>query len=223
MAYTFRFRPSGLVAEPLMTVGLPVDLPRTNATPLPQEQEPLTISLDSRGRIFLQETEVEMNALVPQLRAIMRNHPPGQPERRIFIRGDRTISYGRVMELMGTVSAAGFSRVVLLAEQPQGRVAVAEPRPRAGGANPSPEYPPASRLRGEQGRVTLLVQVDMAGRVAGVSVLNSSGFPALDRAAEAAVRRWEFDPATQEGRPVFSTTTVGINFRLDQDASATRR
>jgi biopolymer transport protein TolR len=112
-----------MVAAPLMTVGVPVDLPRTNATPLNQEQEPLTITVDSQGRIFLQETEVPMENLVPQLQAIMRNQPQGQPERRIFVRGDRAISYGRVMEVMGTVSAAGFSRVALLAEQPGGRPA----------------------------------------------------------------------------------------------------
>jgi protein TonB len=93
--------------------------------------------------------------------------------------------------------------------------AVTPARPLSGASNPSPSYPQASRLRGEQGRVSLLVQVDMAGRVMGVSVLNSSGFPALDRAAEEAVRRWRFEPATQDGRPVFATATVGITFRLE--------
>ena len=126
-----------MVAAPLMTVGVPVDLPRTNATPLPQEQEPLTITVDSQGRIFLQETEVPMDGLVPQLQAIMRNQPQGQPERRIFVRGDRAISYGRVMEVMGTVSAAGFSRVALLAEQPQGRAATPAPQARPPAAQPA--------------------------------------------------------------------------------------
>ena len=113
-----------MVAAPLMTVGVPVDLPRTNASPLNQEQEPLTITVNSEGKIFLQETEVELGSLVPQLQAILQAQPSGgqggQPERRIFVRGDRAISYGRVMEVMGTVSAAGFPRVALLAEQPQG-------------------------------------------------------------------------------------------------------
>ena len=126
-----------MVAAPLMTVGVPVDLPRTNATPLPQEQEPLTITVDSQGRIFLQETEVPMEGLVPQLQAIMRNQPQGQPERRIFVRGDRAISSGRVMEVMGTVSAAGFSRVALLAEQPQGRAATPAPQARPPAAQPA--------------------------------------------------------------------------------------
>ncbi|WP_270938910.1 protein TolR, partial [Falsiroseomonas oryzae] len=116
-----------MVAAPLMTVGVPVDLPRTTASPLNQEQEPLTITVDSQGRIFLQETEVPIDNLVPQLQAIMRNQPRDQPERRIFVRGDRAISYGRVMEVMGTVSAAGFSRVALLAEQPQGARPAGQP------------------------------------------------------------------------------------------------
>jgi biopolymer transport protein TolR len=135
-----------MVAAPLMTTGVPVDLPRTNATPLNQEQEPLTISVDSQGRIFLQETEVQMDGLVPQLQAIMRNQPQGQPERRIFVRGDRAISYGRVMEVMGTVSAAGFSRVALLAEQPQGRPAAQPAQPARPQAQP-PARPPAQQGR----------------------------------------------------------------------------
>ncbi|MGG5811912.1 protein TolR [Falsiroseomonas sp. CW058] len=123
-----------MVAAPLMTVGVPVDLPRTNATPLNQEQEPLTITVNPEGRIFLQETEVQLEGLVAQLQAILgsQQQQPGQPERRIFVRGDRAISYGRVMEVMGTVSAAGFTRVALLAEQPQGRPAAA----------PAPAQPP---------------------------------------------------------------------------------
>ena len=135
-----------MVAAPLMTTGVPVDLPRTNATPLNQEQEPLTISVDSQGRIFLQETEVPMEGLVAQLQAILRNQPQGQPERRIFVRGDRAISYGRVMEVMGTVSAAGFSRVALLAEQPQGRPA-AQPAQPARPQGQQPARPPAQQGR----------------------------------------------------------------------------
>ena len=129
-----------MVTAPLMTVGVPVDLPRTNASQLNQEQEPLTVSVTADGKIFLQETEVSMEGLVPQLQAIMRNQQPGQPERRIVVRGDRAINYGRVMEVMGTVSSAGFSRVALLAEQPQ---------PAAGAARraapPRPAQQPAGR------------------------------------------------------------------------------
>ncbi len=106
-----------MVAAPMMTSGVPVDLPRTAAQPLAQEQEPLTITVNAEGRVFLQETEVPLESLVARLRAIAAEQRPGAPERRIFVRGDRAISYGRVMEVMGTISAGGFTRVALLAEQ----------------------------------------------------------------------------------------------------------
>jgi biopolymer transport protein TolR len=131
-----------MVAAPLMTVGVPVDLPRTQASALNQETEPLTISVNAEGKIFLQETEVEMENLVPQLQAILRNQPQGQPERRIFVRGDRGISYGRVMEVMGTVGSAGFTRVALLTEQPQGRPAATPVAPA-----PAPQQPQQGRPR----------------------------------------------------------------------------
>ncbi|MDB5413641.1 MAG: protein TolR [Rubritepida sp.] len=128
-----------MVAAPMMTSGVPVDLPRTSAQPLNQEQEPLTISVDPQGRIFLQETEVQLDGLVTQLQAIGQTQQAGQPERRIFVRGDRAISYGRVMEVMGTISAGGFTRVALLAEQ-------ANPGPRA--AAPAAARPAAPAPRG---------------------------------------------------------------------------
>ncbi len=95
--------------------------------------------------------------------------------------------------------------------------AVVPPRPLAGASNPAPGYPYASRIRGEQGRVTLLVQVDPAGRVVDLSVLASSGFPALDEVALRTVRGWRFQPATQGGEAVFSTAPVSITFRLEGD------
>jgi biopolymer transport protein TolR len=110
-----------MVAAPLMTVGVPVDLPKTQATALNQDNEPITISVNPEGNIFLQETEVPLEGLVGQLQAIAGAQAPGAEERRIFVRGDRAISYGRVMEVMGTISAGGFSKVALLAEQPTPR------------------------------------------------------------------------------------------------------
>jgi protein TonB len=95
------------------------------------------------------------------------------------------------------------------------RGAVILPRPSTSAANPSPTYPVASRRRGEQGRVTLLVQVDPSGRVLDLAVLGSSGHAALDEEAARTVRRWRFEPATQDGRAVFSTATVNITFRLE--------
>lgn len=93
--------------------------------------------------------------------------------------------------------------------------AVRPARPLSGANNPSPEYPYRSRIRGEQGSVALLVQVDPEGRVVDLSVLRSSGFPALDEAAEKAVRHWRFEPAIRDGAAVFSSATVAITFRLD--------
>ena len=86
-----------------------------------------------------------MEELVPRLQAIMRNQPAGQPERRIFVRGDRTIAYGKVMEVMGTIAAAGFTRVALLAEQPSGAA-------RPAGAAPASPPRPAGRTGAQQSR-----------------------------------------------------------------------
>ncbi len=122
-----------MVAAPLMTVGVPVDLPKTQASALNQDNEPITITVNPEGKIFLQETEVPLENLVAQLQAIVGANSqgtasgPNAQERRIFVRGDRAISYGRVMEVMGVISAGGFSKVALLAEQPAGRPAAAAP------------------------------------------------------------------------------------------------
>lgn len=135
-----------MVAAPLMTVGVPVDLPKTAAQPLNQESEPLTITVNPEGKIFLQETEVALDGLVPRLQAIMREQPQGAPERRIFVRGDKAISYGKVMEVMGTIAGAGFTRVALLAEQPSApRPGASAPAARPGAAPSRPATPPASQ------------------------------------------------------------------------------
>jgi len=102
-----------MVTAPLLTAGVQVDLPKTQAATLAGKDEPLSISVDSQGRIFLQETEVELGALAPRLIAITHNNP----DARIFVRGDKAISYGRVMEVMGTVNAAGFTKVALVTER----------------------------------------------------------------------------------------------------------
>ena len=95
--------------------------------------------------------------------------------------------------------------------------AVLPARQRPGAANAPPEYPHASRIRNEQGRVSLRVEIDAAGRVSGARVLVSSGYPALDQAAIQAVRQWRFEPAMRDGEPVFSTTSIGITFELEGD------
>ncbi len=105
-----------MITAPLLTVGVSVDLPKTEASALPGADEPLTITVDAEGKIYVQETEVTVDRLVPRLVAIIEATRRDVP--RIFIRGDRAINYGRVMEVMGTINAAGFTRVALLAESP---------------------------------------------------------------------------------------------------------
>ena len=104
-----------MVTAPLLTVGVPVDLPKTEASMLPGKDEPLVITIDGMGRVFLQETEIELEKLVPRLRAITAN----KQNTRIFVRGDRSVFYGQVMEVMGTVNAAGFAKVALIVELPE--------------------------------------------------------------------------------------------------------
>ena len=104
-----------MVTAPLLTVGVPVDLPKTEAAQLTDEIEPLVVTVREDGTIFLQETEVAADQLVPRLMAVTG----AKPDTRIVVRGDRRIAYGSVMEVMGMVSSAGFSRVALLAELPE--------------------------------------------------------------------------------------------------------
>jgi biopolymer transport protein TolR len=102
-----------MVAAPLLTVGVPVDLPQTKAPAITEQKEPLVITVNSEGKLFLQNAAIEDEELVPRLQAITKNNP----EADIYVRGDRAINYGRVMEVMGMVSAAGFTKVSLITEQ----------------------------------------------------------------------------------------------------------
>jgi biopolymer transport protein TolR len=99
-----------MVTAPLLTVGVEVNLPKTKANSLPGNDEPLTISVDRTGQIFLQETELELETLVPRLLAITGENP----DARIFIRGDENIDYGLIMKVMGTINAAGYRKVGLV-------------------------------------------------------------------------------------------------------------
>ena len=105
-----------MVAAPLMTSGVNVDLPKASATPLSQDSEPLTVSVNAEGKIFLQETELPLTDLATKLGAIA----DGKMDRRIFVRGDKALSYGRIMEVMATITSGGFTKVALLAEQSGG-------------------------------------------------------------------------------------------------------
>jgi biopolymer transport protein TolR len=108
-----------MVSAPLLTVGVPIDLPQTKAASLDQaDKEPLAISVNTRGQVFLQDTEVQLDELVPKLRAIADAR--GGNDERIYVRGDRAVDYGTVMKVMGRLSAAGFRRVALVTEVEQG-------------------------------------------------------------------------------------------------------
>ncbi len=103
-----------MITAPLLTVGVPVDLPKTEAKTISDPEEPLVISVNAAGEIYLQDSQIEIENLVPRLVAITEN----KPDTRIFVRGDQSISYGQIMEVMGTVNFAGFKRVALIAEMP---------------------------------------------------------------------------------------------------------
>ncbi len=109
-----------MVTAPLLTVGVPIDLPQTEAQNISEPVEPLVISVNREGQIFIQETEVSLDALVPRLIAITDSNP----EARIYVRGDRSIAYGWVMQVMGRVNSAGFRRVALIAELPRPETAL---------------------------------------------------------------------------------------------------
>ncbi|MDP9138491.1 MAG: protein TolR [Pseudomonadota bacterium] len=101
-----------MIAAPLLTVGVPVELPETQAKPMQGDSEPLTVTVKPDGAIFLQETEVELDVLVPNLQAIAENGY----EERIFVRGDRDVDYGRVMKVMGALNAAGFKKIGMVTD-----------------------------------------------------------------------------------------------------------
>ena len=103
-----------MVTAPLLTVGVPVDLPKTNAPPLATDKEPLYVSVKPDGTVWLQETQVDIPTLAPKLIAITG----ANPEARILVRGDRSNTYGRMVEVLGTISAAGFHKIGLAAEMP---------------------------------------------------------------------------------------------------------
>ena len=101
-----------MVTAPLLTVGVQVDLPETSADTLPEESEPLTLTINAKGEIFIQETKVEYEKIIAKIMAVSNN----RTDTRIFVRGDKTINYGRVLEIMGMLSGSGFTKVALISE-----------------------------------------------------------------------------------------------------------
>ena len=108
-----------MISAPLLTVGVPLDLPQSQAKSLDQDKEPLTISVNSQGQWYLQNTEIAVDDILPKLQAITAAR--GGTEERIFVRGDRKVDYGTVMRVMGRLSGAGFHRVALVTEVEQSK------------------------------------------------------------------------------------------------------
>ena len=104
-----------MITAPLLTVGVPVDLPKTKSSVIVGEDEPLVVTLNAEGKLILQDTEVALDKLVARLTAITEN----RKETRVFVRGDRKIAYGKIMEVMGLINRAGFNRVALITELPR--------------------------------------------------------------------------------------------------------
>ncbi len=107
-----------MVSAPLLTVGVPIDLPQSQAKSLDQDREPLTVSVNEKGEVYLQNSQITVEELVPKLKAITEAR--GGNEERVYVRGDRKVDYGTVMRVMGRLSAAGFRRVALVTEVEQG-------------------------------------------------------------------------------------------------------
>lgn len=105
-----------MVTAPLLTVGVPVDLPETAAKPIAEPDEPLVITVNKKGEVYLQETRIELDTLAEKLKAITAN----KPDTRIFIRGDKDLAYGQIMQIMSTTTAAGFMKVALITDSAAG-------------------------------------------------------------------------------------------------------
>jgi biopolymer transport protein TolR len=107
-----------MVSAPLLTVGVPIDLPQSQAKSIEQDKEPLTISVNDKGQIFLQNSEITAEDLVPKMQSVAQAR--GGTEARVYVRGDKKVDYGTMMQVMGRLSSAGFHRVALVTEFEQG-------------------------------------------------------------------------------------------------------
>ena len=104
-----------MVTAPLLTVGIPVDLPKVKASALTDQKDPLEITVKIGGEIYLGESEVDVDNLIPRLNAITELNK----EARIYVRGDRVVAYGRIMEIMSLVNSAGYIKVALVTQNPK--------------------------------------------------------------------------------------------------------
>lgn len=125
-----------MVTAPLMTVGVPVNLPQNKAPALNESLEPLTITIQQDGKIFIQETPIELDTLVEKVKAVMAS----KPDTRIFIRGDKGISYGQIMTVISLLSSSGFGKIALMTEMPKVEMPKTE-MPKAAPGAPRPAQP----------------------------------------------------------------------------------
>ena len=107
-----------MISAPLLTVGVPIDLPQSQAKSMDQDQKPITVSVNLQGQVFLQETEIPIEEMVAKLKAVTESR--GGMDERVYVRGDKKVDYGTVMKVMGRLSSAGFRRVALVTEVEQG-------------------------------------------------------------------------------------------------------
>ena len=101
-----------MITAPLLKVGVPINLPKTKAKALPEDQTPLSITINKEERIFVQNTEISLEKLIPKLISISKN----RNDRKIFIRADKVLSYGKVVEVMAIITSAGFNKIALVTD-----------------------------------------------------------------------------------------------------------
>jgi biopolymer transport protein TolR len=128
-----------MVTAPLMSTAVNVDLPQVATGPVNQDSEPLTISVDAQGQVYLQDQKVELPELVGKLQAIVQDNK----DRRIFVRGDKANSYGRIIEVMGTIVQGGFTKAALMSETPLGAAVPEATAPASAPATPAAPGAPA--------------------------------------------------------------------------------
>jgi biopolymer transport protein TolR len=121
-----------MVTAPLLTVGVPVDLPQTAAPPINEPKEPTVITVNKEGEIYIQDTTIPMDGLVAKLQAVTNSNPDAV----LYVRGDKDINYGKILEVMSLISNAGFHKVSLVAEAPKG--GPSGPTPSQGSTPPRP-------------------------------------------------------------------------------------
>jgi biopolymer transport protein TolR len=106
-----------MVTAPMLTAGVSVNLPDSSANSLPDEKEPLALTINSKGEVFIQNTQISLNDLTSKVLVITKN----RTDTRIYVRGDRSLEYGKIMEVMGLLSRAGFTKVALVSESSRGK------------------------------------------------------------------------------------------------------